>query len=135
MVKIITVGVFDYFHYGHLRVFQQAKSFAPDAYLIVAVQETEYIKKTKPDAEIFYSTDIRCELVSALKIVDKVITYTNIADIIKTVDFDVFAVGEDQNHPGFQQAIDYCKKHGKVVFKMHRTPNISSTQIKQNIGE
>lgn len=130
MIKILTVGVFDYFHYGHLCLFKQAKALATDAYLIVAVQATEYIKKTKPDTTIFYSTAVRKELVSALKIVDCVITYTDVASLVKDVDFDIFAVGEDQNHQGFQKAIEYCKSIGKQVIRLKRTKNISSSVLK-----
>lgn len=132
-MKVLTVGVFDYFHYGHLKLFQQAKSIADDAYLIVAVQESDFIKKTKPDTDIFYDTDVRMDLVGALRIVDKVVTYTNVDEIVKNVDFDIFAVGEDQNHAGFQAAIAWCQNNGKRVVRMHRTPNISSTRIKQEL--
>ena len=40
MTKILTFGVYDYFHLGHLRLFKQCKNFAD--YLIVAVQDGEY---------------------------------------------------------------------------------------------
>ena len=103
MKKVITVGVFDYFHLGHLRLFQQAKNLGD--YLIVAVQDNDWIKKTKPDANIMYSTQQRIELVSALRIVDEVIVYTDVDVTRPTVDFDIFAVGEDQNHNGFKRAI------------------------------
>ncbi len=134
MTKILTVGVFDYFHYGHLKLFEQAKNIVPDSYLIVAVQDSDYIKDVKPDTEIFYSTDVRVELVSNLKCVDKVAVYKNVSDIVQHIDFDIFAVGEDQNHPGFQSAIEYCISNGKKVVRMHRTPNISSTEIKNKLN-
>lgn len=41
MRKILTLGVYDYFHIGHLRLFKQCKEHAD--YLIVAVQNGEYI--------------------------------------------------------------------------------------------
>ena len=41
MEKILTFGVFDYFHIGHLRLFKQCKEHAD--YLIVAVQKEEYV--------------------------------------------------------------------------------------------
>lgn len=132
-MRVLTVGVFDYFHYGHLKLFQQAKSIADDVYLIVAVQESSYIKKTKPDTDIFYDTDVRMDLVGALRIVDKVVSYSDVSQIVKNVDFDIFAVGEDQNHAGFQAAIEWCTNNGKSVVRMHRTPNISSTKIKQEL--
>lgn len=134
MKKILTVGVFDYFHYGHLRLFEQAKNISNDSMLIVAVQQTDYIKNTKPDTEIFYNTDIRVALISALRIVDKVVTYTNVSEIVKSIDFDIFAVGEDQNHSGFQAAIQWCENHNKQVVRLKRTQNISSTEIKNKIN-
>lgn len=130
--RILTVGVFDYFHYGHVRLFKQIKSLYPHSFLIVAVQDEGYILKYKPEAVIFYSTEVRCELVRALRLVDEVITYQNVSDIVREVDFDIFAVGEDQNHSGFQQAIDYCRERGREILRLARTPNISSTTLKEN---
>lgn len=131
--RILTVGVFDYFHYGHVRLFNQIKSLYPHSFLIVAVQDEAYIHRYKPGAIIFYSTQIRCELVRALRQVDEVITYQNVADIVRLVDFDIFAVGEDQAHSGFQQAINYCRQQGREILRLSRTPNISSTTLKENL--
>lgn len=132
MKKVITVGVFDYFHLGHLRLFQQAKNLGD--YLIVAVQDNDWIKKTKPDANIMYSTQQRIELVSALRIVDEVIVYTDVEVTLPTVDFDIFAVGEDQNHNGFKRAIEWCNNSGKQIVRLYRTPNICSSSIKSTLN-
>lgn len=131
MKKILTVGVYDYFHLGHLRLYKQCKEHGD--YLIVAVQEGDYILKFKPNAKVLYSTDERMELVESIGIVDEVITYQSVDEIVKDVDFDVFAVGEDQNHDGFQRAIKWCKEHGKEVVILKRTPNICSSQIKNEL--
>ncbi len=127
-MKVLTVGVYDYFHLGHLRLFKQAKNFGD--YLIVAVQDSDFIKRYKPNADVFYTTEQRLELISSLSIVDEVIVYQDVQSIVKSVDFDVFAVGEDQNHAGFQEAISYCIAHGKKVEHLHRTKGVSSTEIK-----
>lgn len=131
--RILTVGVYDYFHYGHVRLFQQARSAAPNPYLIVAVQDSEFIKKYKPEANVFYSTAIRQELVSALRCVDEVVTYQDVSQIVKDIDFDLLAVGEDQTHSGFSDAIRFCQEKGKRVVRLHRTPAISSTYIKNHL--
>ena len=132
MQKILTVGVFDYFHYGHLKLFLQAKQLCPDSWLIVAVQEGSVIKKYKPDADIFYSTEIRKEMIRALSCVDEVISYTDVNKIVREIDFDVFAVGEDQKHQGFLEAIEYCKQNNKKVASLKRTPDICSSFIKKH---
>lgn len=63
MSKILTFGVYDFFHLGHLRVFKQCREYAD--YLIVAVQHEDYILKFKPNAKILYSTEQRIELIIA----------------------------------------------------------------------
>ena len=120
MKKVVTFGVYDYFHLGHLRLFTAAKELGD--YLIVAVQDGNYILKTKPNAKVMYTTDQRKELVSALRVVDEVV-----------VDFDIFAIGEDQNHEGFQRAVKWCEENGKQVVRMKRTPGICSSQIKKDL--
>ena len=131
MTKVLTVGVYDYFHLGHLRLFKNARKLGD--YLIVAVQDGNFILKTKPDAKVLYTTEQRKELVGALRVVDEVVTYTDIDVTIKNIDFDVFAIGEDQNHDGFQRAIKWCNEHGKKVVRMKRTPGICSSEIKRRL--
>ena len=131
MKKVLTVGVFDYYHLGHLRLFKQALNYGD--YLIVAVQEEEYVHNTKPDAKIFYSTEERIELVQSIKIVDEVITYKSVDELVPLANFDVFALGEDQNHDGFMRAVAWCEAHGKDVVRLKRTPLVSSSEIKDFI--
>ena len=133
MKKVVTFGVFDYFHLGHLRLFKNARALGD--YLIVAVQDENYILKTKPNAKIMYETDERKELVGALRVVDEVVEYTDVDVTIKTLDFDVFAIGEDQNHEGFKRAMEWCKDNGKEVVRMKRTQGISSSQIKKGLDK
>ena len=129
MKKVVTFGVYDYFHLGHLRLFKNARELGD--YLIVAVQDGNYILKTKPNAKVMYTTEERKELVGALRVVDEVVDYTDVDVTIKTLDFDVFAIGEDQNHEGFQRAIKCCEDNGKEVVRMKRTPGICSSEIKK----
>lgn len=131
MKKVFTVGVFDYFHLGHLRLFENAKKLGD--YLIVAVQDSDYILKYKPNANILYSTQQRIELIRALKIVDEVVIYKNVDDIISQIDFDVWAIGNDQTHAGFQRALNWCQENGKEVVRLPRTQGISSSQIKNEL--
>lgn len=130
-MKVLTVGVFDYFHYGHLKLFERAKALGD--YLIVAIQEDAEIHKTKPDAVMMYTTAQRMEMVGALRYVDQVIPYTQVDETIQNVDFDIFAIGEDQTHPGFQRAKQWCLDNGKQVILLTRTPNICSSAIKKEL--
>ncbi len=130
-MKVITFGVFDYFHYGHLKLLERCKRQGD--YLIVAVQKGEEILKTKPSAKVLYSTEQRMEMVGAIKYVDEVVEYTQVDQDVSRIDFDVLAIGGDQNHAGFQAAIRWANEHGKQVCFLARTPNICSSEIKKEL--
>lgn len=129
MRKVITFGVFDTLHRGHIRLFERAKQFGD--YLIVAVQKDENILKYKPETHIVNSIDERLYMVSSIRFVDEVVCYDDVDSSIQTYDFDVFVKGEDQNHIGFQRAVEWCKIHGKEVVILERTKGISSTLIRE----
>lgn len=93
MKKVLTFGVFDYFHYGHLKLFERCKKYGD--FLIVAVQRGEEILKNKPDAHVLYTTEQRKEIVSAVKYVDSVIEYRQVDEDIVNIDFDVLILGGD----------------------------------------
>ena len=130
-MKVLTFGVFDYFHYGHLKLFERAKALGD--HLTVAVQQDDQILKTKPDAKILYTTEQRMEMVGALRYVDRVMSYDQVDTTIQTVDFDIFAIGPDQCHAGFQAAKKWCQENGKQVIVLERTPNICSSEIKKQL--
>lgn len=132
MKKVLTFGVYDYFHLGHLRVFQQARKYGD--YLIVSVQDGDFIKKFKPQAQVMYTTDQRVEMISALKIVDEVCVYQEMTpEALSKIDFDVLALGEDHVGERFDRLIAWCNDHNKEVVRLKRTPGICSTSIKQDL--
>lgn len=132
MTKILTFGVYDYFHIGHLRLFKQCKEHAD--YLIVAVQDGDYILKYKPEAQILYSTEERVEMLQALRIVDEVVIYKSVGvEALEQIDFDILALGEDHVGGRFQVVEDWCNQHGKQIVRLKRTPGICSTDIKKNL--
>lgn len=132
MEKILTFGVFDYFHIGHLRLFKQCKEHAD--YLIVAVQDGDSILKYKPEAKIFYSTEQRVEMLNALKIVDEVVVYDSlIPETLEKIDFDILALGEDHVGGRFAVVEEWCIANGKKVVRLKRTHGVSSTDIKREL--
>lgn len=129
MKRILTFGVFDFFHLGHLRLFKQCKKYGD--YLIVAVQDENYIHKYKPQSKILYSVNERMELISALKVVDKVIIYKMLnIETLEKIDFDVLALGEDHIGPRFDSLEKWCKKNQKEIVRLKRTKGICSSKIK-----
>ena len=131
--KILTFGVYDYFHIGHLRLFKQCKQYGD--HLIVAVQNGDYILKYKPEAKILYSTDERVEILEALRIVDEVYVYDTVSSqTLEKIDFDILALGEDHKGGRFDEVEEWCKQNGRRVVRLRRTEGISSTMIKDKLA-
>ena len=137
MSKVLTFGVFDMLHYGHVRLFMRAKCLAltgefdsenlsllpkdvinssnREGTLIVAVQDTSSIIKYKPDTKIVYSLEEKTFLLRSISYIDEVVVYNDVDIDIKNIDFDILVVGPDQSHEGFQRAMQWCRENGKKV--------------------
>lgn len=134
MKRVITYGVFDYLHIGHVRLFKKIrKLFDENIHLTVAVHEDKYIKSTKPDTTILYDESERMEMIREIKSVDDVTSYSFVDTDIPNRNFDVLAVGPDQTNEHFQKALEYCKQHNKQVVIIPRTEGICSSEIKKQI--
>ncbi len=129
MGTILTVGVYDMLHIGHILLFKHAKELGDK--LIVAVQDGDYIQKYKPNTQMIYTTEERMYMVSSIRYVDEVVVYRDVDKDIQSIDFDVFAKGPDQIHAGFQRAVEWCKANGKQVAVIPRTEGISSTLLRE----
>ncbi|MBQ6087137.1 MAG: adenylyltransferase/cytidyltransferase family protein [Bacteroidales bacterium] len=129
MKTVLTFGVYDMLHIGHILLFKRAKELGDK--LIVAVQDGDFILKYKPGTKMIYSTEERAFMVSAVKYVDEVVIYKDVDVDIRNIDFDVFVKGPDQKHEGFQRAVKWCEENGKEVKVLARTEGISSTMLRE----
>ena len=130
--KVLTVGVYDLLHKGHVELYRRAKGLGD--YLIVAAQDSDFILKYKPTAKVLNSTEDRKYMIKSIRYVDEVITYTDVDKIVQEVEFDVFVTGPDQCHSGFQRAIQWCEEHGKEHIVLGRTDGVSSSELKAKIA-
>lgn len=131
MKTVLTVGVFDLLHFGHFELFRRCKELAgEDGLLTVAVQEDAIVTKYKPQARLVYDWQTRASMIRALRYVDKVVTYGDVDESIRTIDFTTFVVGPDQCHAGFQRAMQWCRDNGREVVVLSRTEGISSSQLR-----
>ena len=131
--KVLTVGVYDLIHKGHVELFRRAKGLGD--HLTGAVQSSEFILKYKPQAKVLNSTEDRIYMVQSIRWVDEVIVYEDVDEIVKKVDFDLFVSGPDQVHSGFQRAIHWCEENGKEFMILGRTDGVSSSELKAKIAE
>lgn len=126
---VLTFGVYDMLHIGHILLFKRAKEYGDK--LIAAVQDGEVILKYKPDTRVIYTTEERLYMVSTIRYVDEVALYRDVDTDIRSFEFDVLVLGQDQNHAGFQRAVEWCRENGKEVVRLPRTEGISSTLLRE----
>lgn len=128
MKKVITYGTFDLLHYGHINLLQRAKALGD--YLIVAVSSDEF---NRQKGEVcYFSYEERKRMVEALRCVDLVIPEESwdqkISDV-REFRVDTFVMGDD-----WKGKFDFLKDYCEVVY-LPRTPEISTTTIKQDISK
>lgn len=129
---VLTVGVYDLLHWGHFELFRRCKELAGEGgHLVVAVQRDDVVTKYKPQTKLVYDWDKRVKMIRSLRYVDDVVPYGDIDESIKKIDFDVFAIGGDQMHSGFQRAVKWCEDNGKDVIRLSRTEGVSSSKIRE----
>ena len=91
----ITFGSFDLCHYGHVLMFEECKEYCD--YLIVGVQSDSSIDRPEKNSPI-QSHKERLALVSSIKFVDEVRSYTtesSLIDLLKEINPDVRILGAD----------------------------------------
>ena len=127
MKKVITYGTFDLLHYGHVNLLRRAKELGD--YLIVALSTDEFNWKEKQKV-CYFSYEKRKQLLEAIRYVDLVIPEESweqkISDV-KEFKVDTFVMGND-----WEGKFDFLKEYCDVVY-LERTPEISTTQIKENL--
>ena len=129
MKKVITYGTFDLLHYGHINLLRRAKERGD--YLIVALSTDEFNWNEK-QKKCYFTYEQRKKLLEAIRYVDLVIPEENwdqkVADV-KEFQVDTFVMGDD-----WEGKFDFLKDYCEVVY-LPRTPEISTTQIKQELKE
>lgn len=134
MKRIVTFGVFDMLHLGHVALFKKLADYVSkyDGSVIVAVQDNDYILKYKPESRIVYSLEEKLFMLESIRYIDDIVIYKDVDEDIKNLSFDILAVGPDQTHAGFQRAMQWCRENGKEVVVIPRTEGISSTLLKKD---
>lgn len=124
MIKVITYGTYDLFHYGHQRLLERAKALGD--YLIVGVTSDSFdLTRGKINAQ--QSLMERIESVRATGIADEIIVEEyegQKIDDIKRYGVDIFTVGSD-----WKGKFDYLNEYCKVIY-LDRTEGISSSEIR-----
>ena len=129
MRKVITYGTFDLLHYGHINLLRRARELGD--YLVVALSTDEFNWNEKRK-KCYFPYAERKLMLEAIRYVDEVIPEENWeqknTDVVKH-GCSVFVMGDD-----WKGKFDFLKEEGCEVVYLPRTPEISSTQIKNDLG-
>lgn len=125
------IGVFDTFHYGHLRLIERASDRC--CHLIVAVVKDDAVKIQKGENRPIIPFEQRLAIIRGLKATGEVIPsegfdpYQAVIDSIKLHDkVDIFFKGADQQHIPTERIE---KEFGVEIVMLDRTPDVSTTKI------
>lgn len=129
MKRVLTYGTFDLLHYGHINILRRAKQLGD--YLIVALSTDEF--NAGKGKKAYHSYETRKKMLEAIRYVDLVIpenSWEQKIDDVKNYHIDIVVMGSDW---AGSDKFDYLKDYCEVVY-LERTPGISTTQIKHDLG-
>ncbi len=129
MKRVITYGTFDLLHYGHINILRRARELGD--YLIVGLSTDEFNWEEK-GKRCYFTYEQRKQLLESIRYVDLVIPETcweqKRADV-REYHADIFVIGDD-----WRGKFDFLEEEGVQVVYLPRTPEISTTQIKQDLN-
>ena len=129
MKRVITYGTFDLLHYGHINLLKRAKMLGDYLIVVISTDEFNWNEKGK---KCYFSYEQRKALVEAVRYVDLVIPEENWEQKksdMHEYHIDTFVMGND-----WKGKFDYLKEEGVEVVYLERTPEISTTQIKNDLN-
>ncbi len=125
---VLTYGTFDLFHPGHVQLLKRARELGTR--LVIGLSTDEFnLQKGKTAVMSF---DDRKAVLESCRYVDEVFPENTwdqkLFDAFR-LDADVFVMGDD-----WTGRFDFMRAACSVVY-LQRTPNVSTTLIKQNMGQ
>lgn len=130
MKKVITYGTFDLLHYGHINLLRRARELGDYLVVVISTDEFNWNEKGK---KCYFTYEQRKAMVEAIRYVDRVIPETNWEQKrtdVHDYDIDIFVMGDD-----WEGKFDFLKEEGVEVVYLPRTPEISTTQIKNDLNK
>ena len=130
MKRVITYGTFDLLHYGHINLLRRAKALGDYLVVVVSTDEFNWNEKQK---KCYFTYEQRKALLEAIRYVDLVIPETcweQKRTDVHEYHIDTFVMGDD-----WKGKFDFLKEEGVEVVYLPRTPEISTTQIKNDLNQ
>ena len=128
MKRVITYGTFDLLHYGHINLLKRAKEYGD--YLIVGLSTDEFNREKGKKS--YFSYDERRQLLESCRYVDLVIpeySWDQKREDVHQYMVDTLVMGDD-----WEGKFDFLKQEDVQVIYLPRTPEISTTKIKEDLS-
>ena len=129
MKRVITSGTFDLWHFGHINLLRRAKELGDYLVVVLSTDEFNWNQKQKKS---YFTYEQRKAILEAIRYVDLVVPEENWdqkrTDMHK-YNIDTFVMGND-----WEGKFDFLREEGVEVVYLSRTPDISSSQIKQDLN-
>lgn len=129
MKRVITYGTFDLLHYGHINLLRRAKALGDYLVVVLSTDEFNWNEKQK---KCYFTYGQRKALLESIRYVDLVIPETcweQKKTDVHEYHIDTFVIGDD-----WKGKFDFLKDEGVEVVYLPRTPEISTTQIKNDLN-
>ena len=130
MTRVLTYGTFDLLHWGHIRLLKRAREQGD--YLVVALSTEEF--NEGKGKKTYHDFETRKAMLEAVRYVDLVIPEERwdqkIGDV-QLLEIDKVVMGGDW---AGDERFEILKDHCEVVY-LDRTEGVSTTKIKQDLGE
>ena len=120
MIKLLTTGVFDLFHHGHVDYLKSIKQSYRHTYLRVGIGTDACIKRLKGPSRPFYTAEQREIMLDSCEYVDEVII------------FDIFEDGTDDEQRGMKTLIESVKPD--IFVTGRQFPNQHAEQYLKPLG-
>lgn len=141
-MRVLTVGTFDLYHRGHVRLLRACRLLAgEDGRVIVGLNTDEFIENFKGKPPI-YSYNERFELLESGKYVDLVTENIGCEDskpLLNRVSPDILVIGSDWAKKDYYKQMNFTQEwlefeDIQLVYVPY-TEGISTTELKRRINE
>jgi glycerol-3-phosphate cytidylyltransferase len=135
-VIVLTLGTFDLFHRGHVRLLARCRALAGlGGIVVVALNPDDFVAQFKGRAPVVPLAD-RMEVVRSCRYVDRVIVGSgrDSTDAIEDVGPDIIAIGDDWKERDYLGQLgvtqEYLDERRIRIVYLPYTQGVSSSQIR-----
>ena len=131
MKKGITFGAFDLFHAGHVLMLEEAKTVCD--YLIVGLQTDPSFDRKEKNKPVQSIVERQIQL-EGCKFVEEVTIYDtedDLMQILDTIEWDVYVIGEEYKNNFFTARDKYLDK----CYFNKRPHTFSSSELRERVAE